>query len=209
MRYLEFHKNFHNFAVFTTNDIRHVEPDFHRPRLIEWQKKGYIRKLTRGYYIFSDAPVDEGLLFEISNKIYAPSYVSLQMAFAYYGLIPESVYGVTAVATRRTYQFVTPVAKFSYRTVKTDLFFGYDLIEHQGRRFKMASPEKALIDYLYLNPGIRTKVDFESLRINREAFARRVNAPLIRKYAFRTGSSLPERVNLFLECMQKKEENHA
>lgn len=202
MRYLEFQKAFEDFAVFSLNDIRRVEPDFHRPRLIEWQKKGYIRKLTRGYYIFSDVPVDEGLLFEISNKIYAPSYVSLQMALAYHGFIPESVYGVTAVATRRTYQFETWIAKFTFRTIKTDLFFGYDLIEHQGRRFKMASPEKALIDYLYLNPGIRSREDIESLRINREASSRRFNKTLIREYALRVGLGLPERVNLLLEYMR-------
>ena len=209
MGYLEFHKALQNFGIFSLNDIRHVEPEFHRPRLVEWQKKGYIKKLSRKFYMFSDVPVDEGLLFEISNKIYPPSYVSLQMALAYHGFIPESVYGVTAVATRRTYQFVTPVATFTFRTIKPDLFFGYDLIEHQGRHFKMASPEKAFVDHLYLNPDIRTKEDLESLRINRETFALRINKTLIKDYALRVGSGLPGRVNFLLECMRNKEPRHA
>ena len=202
MRYLNFYNSLKSFTVFSLNDIRRVERGFYRPRLIEWQRKGYLKKLTRGYYIFSDLQVDEGVLFEISNKIYAPSYVSLQMAFAYYGFIPESVYGVTAVATRRTYQFQTPLAKFVFRTIKPDMFFGYDLVEHRGKFFKMASPEKAFIDHLYLNASIRAREDFEGIRINRDVFSRRIDRRLIERHALRSGQpGLPERVKLLLECM--------
>lgn len=202
MKYLEFYNALKNFTVFSLNDIRRVEQNFYRPRLIEWQKKGYIKKLTRGYYIFSDTRVDEGVLFEISNKIYAPSYVSLQMAFSYYGLIPESVYVITAVATRRTYQFQTPLAKFIYRTIKTGMFFGYDLVEHRGKYFKMASPEKAFIDHLYLNPSIRAKEDYEGMRINGESFRQHIDKRLIQKYALQSGQKgLLERVKLLLEYM--------
>jgi len=202
MKYLEFHNALKDFTVFSLNDIRRVEMNFHRPRLIEWQKKGYIKKLTRGYYIFTGLQVDEGVLFEISNKIYAPSYVSLQMAFSYYGLIPESVYGITAVATRRTYQLQTSLAKFIFRTVKTGMFFGYDLIEHRGKYFKMASPEKAFVDLLYLDHSIRAKQDIEGMRINKETFNRLINKRLIQKYALTSGQTgLRERVKLLLECM--------
>lgn len=202
MKYLEFCNALKEFTVFSLNDIRRVERSFYRPRLTEWQKKGYIKKLTKGYYIFSDLKVDEGVLFEISNKIYAPSYVSLQMAFSYYGLIPESIYGITAVATRRTYQFQTPLAKFTFRTIKKSMFFGYDLIEHQGKYFKMASCEKAFVDYLYLSPSVKAKEDFEGMRINKEAFTRLIDERLIQKYAHQSGQrALPGRIKLLLECM--------
>jgi predicted transcriptional regulator of viral defense system len=203
MRYQEFYNSFKCFTIFALNDIRSVEPGFHRPRLIEWQKKGYIKKLTRGYYIFADVQVDEGVLFQISNKIYAPSYVSLQMAFAYYGLIPESVYGVTAVATRRTYQFKTPLAQFVYRTIKPEMFFGYDLIKHGDKYFKMASPEKTFIDHLYLNASISEPQDFEGMRINRKSFHKRIDKRRIQEYARLSGQhGLSERVKLLLEYMK-------
>lgn len=201
MRYLEFRETFKDFAVFSLGDIRRSDSDFYGSRLNEWQKKGYLKKLTRGFYVFSDLPVDEGVLFEISNKIYAPSYVSLQMALSYYGLIPESVYGITAIATRRTYRFKTPLAEFVFRSIKTDMFFGYDLIEHKGRHFKIASAEKALLDYLYLNPLTRTREDFEGMRINRESFSC-IDRRLLVQYAFRAGQArLSNQVKLFLEFM--------
>jgi len=202
MRYLEFYNALKDFTVFSLNDIRRVERNFYRPRLIEWQKKGYIKKLTRGYYIFSDAQVDERTLFEISNKIYSPSYVSLQMAFSYYGLIPESVYSVTAVATRRTYEFQTPLARFVFRTIKTDMFFGYDLIKYRGKYFKMASAEKSFVDYLYLNPSMRDIPDFEGMRFNEDSFRRLIDRRLIQKYALRSGQAgCIKRVKLLLEYM--------
>ena len=41
----------------------------------------------------------------VANKIYSPSYISLETALSYYGLIPESVYALTSVSTRKTISF--------------------------------------------------------------------------------------------------------
>ena len=109
MQYLEFQKSFNNFTVFSLADIRQVEPGFYRRRLNEWQGKGYLKKVIKGYYIFSGMVLKESVLFEIANRIYNPSYISFEMALAYYGLIPESVYGITSASTRKTSHFRTPV----------------------------------------------------------------------------------------------------
>ena len=114
-------------------DIRKIEPAFHRPRLNEWQSKGYIKKLRRGYYMFSDAALDEKALFLIANRLYAPSYISFEMAFAHYGLIPESVYGITSATAQKTNNFKTPIGEFIYRHLKPSLMFGYRLIDRGGK----------------------------------------------------------------------------
>ena len=80
MTFLEFQQAFRDFTVFSLSDIRAVEPGFYRTRLNEWQNKGYIKKVLRGYYIFTDRKIDESDLFIISNKIYDPSYVSAESA---------------------------------------------------------------------------------------------------------------------------------
>src|SRR4030043_614617 len=112
MNYLNLRGSLKNFSVFSLRDILRGEPGFHRRRLNEWQAKGYIRKVIKGFYIFSDLPLDELVLFEIANRVYKPSYVSLESALAYYQLIPESVFGVTSVSTRRTYRFAPGFADF-------------------------------------------------------------------------------------------------
>jgi predicted transcriptional regulator of viral defense system len=170
MKYLELKSELRDFTIFSLNEIRNIEPGFHRRRLNEWQDKGYIKKVIRGYYIFSDLQLSEEILFKIANRIYLPSYISLESALSYYHLIPESVYGITSISTRKTYHFRTSIGEFIYRTLKPPLFFGYDLIKFQEKYLKMASIEKALLDYFYLHSDIETEQDFDSLRINKEMF---------------------------------------
>jgi predicted transcriptional regulator of viral defense system len=165
MDFISFKNSLRIFPVFSIADIRAAHGDFDRRRLSEWQKKGYIQKIIKGYYLFSDVDIDENTLLIIANKIYRPSYISFETAMSYYRLIPESVYMITSASTRRTIQFETPMARFSYRTVKPALFFGYSLLPDG---IKMAFLEKALLDHFYINPAVRTADDFASLRINRE-----------------------------------------
>ena len=170
MKYLELKSELRDFTIFSLNEIKNIEPGFHRRRLNEWQDKGYIKKVVREYYIFSDLKLSEEILFKIANRIYLPSYISLESALSYYHLIPESVYGITSISTRKTYHFRTSIGEFIYRSLKPPLFFGYDLIKFQEKYLKMASIEKALLDYFYLHSDIETEQDFNSLRINKEMF---------------------------------------
>jgi len=203
MQYLELREALKDFTVFSLADIRRVDISFHRRRLNEWQEKGYIKKLIKGHYIFSDLELNENVLFETANRLYAPSYVSLEMALSHYHLIPESVYGITSVSTRRTYHFQTPVAEFSYRTVKPKLFFGYELVKYNGKVFKIARIEKAILDYFYLNPGLKSENDFVSLRIDRDMFFGQIDEKrLFRFLKLFNQKTLTRRVESFWEFMK-------
>lgn len=182
MKFLELKNELKDFPIFSLNDIKNIEPDFHRRRLNEWQDKGYIKKIIRGYYLFSDIVVDEEILFKISNQIYYPSYVSLESALSYYHVIPESVYEITAVSTRKTYHFETSFGEFSFRSITPQLFFGYHLIKNKKYHVKIASIEKALLDYFYLHPNLQTASDFDSLRINQEVLIEQVNEKKMNEY---------------------------
>src|SRR5271169_3255224 len=102
MGYLEFREALLPFQVFSIRDVEKIFPDFDSKRLVEWQHKGYVRKLVNKWYFFSECVVDDHLLFRMSNCIYRPSYVSLESALAYYHLIPEAVYTQKAITTRKT-----------------------------------------------------------------------------------------------------------
>jgi len=182
MRFLELKESLKYFTLFSLNDIRAVDGSFHRRRLNEWQEKGYVKKVIKGYYIFSDLELNESTLFEIANRIYAPSYISLEMALSYYHLIPESVYGITSVTTRKTYRFRTEIAEFSYRTLKPALFFGFELVRYDGKVFKIAAVEKAVLDFLYLNPHLKTEEDLRGLRLDMNMFREQVNGEKMNGY---------------------------
>lgn len=172
MSILELKYLFKDYLVFTKDDILKQIPDFNREQLFHWQNKGYIKKIRRGYYIFSDINLKEEELFSIANKIYSPSYISLESALSYYGLIPEGVYSVRSISTLKTINFDTPIGNYVYKTIKPQLYFGYKIEGNAIRRFTIAEPEKALLDFLYLNPHIQSENEFEGLRLNEESFKR-------------------------------------
>jgi predicted transcriptional regulator of viral defense system len=154
------------FKVFSTKDIRKAFPYFDSKRLVEWQDKGYIKKIINKWYIFATVPQSEELFYRISNCIYHPSYISLESALSYYQFIPEAVYSHEAVSTKRTITYTTPLGTFNYRTVRSELYFGYTILRYDEQPVLMAEPEKALLDYLYLNAGLNSLEDLKALRLN-------------------------------------------
>lgn len=202
MTFLEFRRTFQNYTIFSVNEIRKIDPVFHRARLNDWQDKGYITKIRKGYYIFSDLDIDEGVLFEIANRIHSPSYVSLEMALSYYHLIPESVYAITSVCSRKPFRYQTPVGIFIYRKIKPILFFGYEVVEHRKKQFKIATPEKTILDYFYINPHLRSPDDFASLRIDVDVFDERIDVGRLRRFLQKFGQkSLEKRIDSFLDFL--------
>jgi predicted transcriptional regulator of viral defense system len=170
--YQEFRKSLEKFVVITLADIRMAFPDFDQKNLVYWQKKGYIIKLKNGCYIFSDLKPTEHTLFLIANKLYEPSYVSLESALSYYGIIPEGVYSIQSVSTRKTQVFNNPTGTFRYYSLKSSLYFGYRLIsEEVPHTYRMASLEKAVLDFFYLRPDIDTAEALDALRWNRAELA--------------------------------------
>lgn len=196
---MDFKENLKEFAIFSLNDIRKIEADFDLRRLSEWQAKGYIKMIRSGYYIFSDLELSESVLFLIANKIYSPSYISFEMAFSHYGLIPEAVYGITSATSQKTNRFKTDFGEFIYCHLKPDLMFGYTLVLCQTHHFKIAEIEKALIDYFYINSHLKSENDFAEIRFNSEEFKLKANKEKLNKYLEVFGSkSLSQRVNKFL-----------
>ena len=203
MTYNLFRERLHWLKLFSLTDIRKVFPSFDSRRLVEWQNKGYIKKVINRWYVFTDIPAEEHLLLWTSNRIYHPSYISMETALSYYGLIPEAVYTITAVGTLKTKLFDTPLGTFSYRHVKPALFFGYRLLDWKGFPIKMAEPEKVILDYFYLNPQLNQKEDWQGLRLHQEALHERINLSRLEEYLtlFRT-KTLDKRVSQFLQFVE-------
>lgn len=203
MNFRTFEERLGRFTLFSLRDIRKTDPRFDRRRLTEWQQRGLILKISRGYYVFQKKPLNETALFSIAHALYRPSYVSLAMAFSYYGFIPEGTFMVTSVTTRKTALFRTPVGDFSYRSLRPDLFFGYTLLPKAEQSCTIAEPEKAILDMLYLSPTLRTDEDLEALRLHCERIRKRLNMATFHRYrkAFHS-KALDARVSLFLSHLR-------
>ena len=135
--------------IFSAHDIRAlfgVSAVAAASLLHRYKQQGFIVQIKRGLYAFPDAlPPD---VF-IANKLYSPSYVSLEFALSYHGVIPETVYEITSVTTKATRRFETLGKIFSYRTLKKAAYTGYDIHTQQGTSFAIADAEKAFVDANY------------------------------------------------------------
>lgn len=120
-----------------------------RDKITQLLKRGIVIRVKKGLYVFGDRyrryPYAKELL---ANLVYGPSYVSLDYALAYHGLIPERVEALTSVTVNRSRKFRTPAGLFIYRQIPARAYeAGMTRVEGgHGQAFLIASPEKALAD---------------------------------------------------------------
>lgn len=110
-------------------------------------KEGLLARLKKGVYILKINPPSEE---EIANVLYKPSYISFEYALAYYNIIPEMTYQITSATTKPTRLFDVGHIAFAYYTIKSEAYTGYTMAQRGEKRFYIAEPEKALVDYLYI-----------------------------------------------------------
>lgn len=144
-----------------------VEPGNVRRQLSRWTKSGRLFQLRRGLYAL--APPYQAVKphpFLVANRMVSGSYVSLQSALAYHGLIPEFVPTVTSVTTGRPNEWETPLGRFAYRHIRPDCLHGYRRLQlGQGQAAFVALPEKAILDLVYLTPGGDSLAHLTGLRL--------------------------------------------
>lgn len=203
MKLLKLLQTFQNRPTFSILDIEKHFTHFDRENLLHWQEKGYIQRIRNGWYRVKQDLQSILDLYFIANKIYAPSYISLESAFAHYGWIPEGVFSIRSLSTKKTMDFQTPLGLFQYQKIKASLFFGYRLLQTpSGFGVKLAEPEKAALDYLYFHPELQTIEDFVALRWNTWKLKEDLNEEVLKDYATLFDSAmLNKRLKIFQEFM--------
>ena len=146
-------------------------------------------KIRNGLYALRSDPPHE---LEIANRIYSPSYISMEYALAYYRFIPETVYTVTSVTTKITREFTVHGKSYEYSRIKRKAYTGYHLVKEGQTNILMAVPEKALADYCYF-------VDLRLKSLNERLRVKKADAKEVLRYARLFGrESLLKRVREIL-----------
>lgn len=128
------------------------DPPAHRQvQLSRWTRAGKLSQVSRSWYIIEKPwRKHETPLPVIANTVVHPSYLSLEWALQYYGMIPEHVPNPTSITTGRGMQFEAQGALFLYYHVQPSFFKGYRQETPGGFKVNIAYPEKALLDKIYL-----------------------------------------------------------
>ena len=158
-------------GLFRTGQIlagQHSPQDVRR-QLVRWVKSGRVLKLRRGVYMLTKPYVGSAAHpFAVANTLKKASYVSLQSALAHYGMIPEHVPVTTSITTGRPEEVETPLGRFQFRHVAPRLFYGFNEIEISRNQWVLlATPQKAIVDLLYLTPNSDDVEYLRELRLER------------------------------------------
>jgi predicted transcriptional regulator of viral defense system len=136
-------------------------------QLADWVRAGKVIQLRRGLYTLAEPYHSEPPhSYVIANHLVHGSYVSLHTALSHYDLIPEHVAVVTSVTTGRPGMRQNPFGYFSYQHIQPALFFGFQYRQVTTTQWAyMATPEKALLDLIYLTPKADRLAYIRALRL--------------------------------------------
>ena len=169
-----------------------------RLQISRWVKDGRLVKLHKGLYVLAEpyrkiTPEK----FCIANKLKSASYISLQSALAFYGLIPEYVPQISSVTTGRPQTIETPLGRFDFRNVGKKFFYGFKGIElATGQNAFVACPEKALLDLVHLSPGSDSEEFIEQLRLQNFD---KINKNILFEFADKSDSPKLKRACKYIE----------
>jgi len=123
-------------------------------KISDMEKNGELIRLKKDLYVNNGVAISKEL---IANHLYGVSYISLETALSYYGMIPERVYTVRSMTTKRSKTFSSPLGNFEYKTVSVDYFcigLQQETIKNQYA-FLIATPTKAVCDMIVSTPNLR------------------------------------------------------
>ena len=159
------------YYIFSYNDLFMLFPSEKKGNIkkliYRWKKNKWVSYLKKGLYELT-YPKDFGIpdMF-ISNKLYYPSYISMETALSNYSIIPEVSMTVTSVTTKSTRRFKNKHGLFTYRSVQPPAFTGYYIEKYMNKYdIRIAEPEKALVDYLHFNKGVIARMDTNEERLD-------------------------------------------
>jgi hypothetical protein len=178
-----------------------------RLQLSRWVKAGRLLQFRRGLYALAPPwRKVEPHPFLVANRLRRGTYVSLQSALEWHGVIPEHVPVVTSVGAGRPGMAETPLGRFQFCHLAEALRFGYAKIEVAPRQSAfVASPEKALLDLVHLTPGADDEDFLRELRLqNPAAF----QLPTLDELARRSGKPKLLRAAKLIQTLLAEEEGH-
>lgn len=138
--------------VFTVEDLSSLWNIFDRRVLLEsikyYLRTGRLKSIKRGVYVTDKDHSD----FELAQKLYAPSYISLQTALGFHGINFQSYESIYSVSLKRK-KIEAENKIFNYHAVSEKIFWNPLGVEKK-ENYYLATPERAICDTLYLFPQI-------------------------------------------------------
>lgn len=171
--------------IFTLTDIQNIlriENDQYAyivaNRLV---KRDVLERVSKGYFVLVRSNPSD---FELANVLHIPSYISLDSALNYYGILIQSPRQIMSVTTNRTKRISVAGKEFTYMHINKKYFIDYQRVDG----FLIATPEKALVDAMFFAALGKSSLSFEELILDSihknkvKEIAKKISNRAFRKY---------------------------
>lgn len=190
MKYLEILRKFKEkkikyFSLQDFQEITGLKYNAARGLLKRYKKKNLLINPKQGFYFFKDYAPEN---YFLANKLYEPSYISMETVLSSNGIIPETIYPIISITPKPTREFTVEDKKFIYHKIKQQAFQGY----YKKDNYLIADLEKAVADYLYFvalgQKGINDRINLKNVDKNKlqkyaQLYKNNKLTKLINKYA--------------------------
>lgn len=123
------------------------------------ERADILKRVTKGKYLFSLKETND---YELANFLFTPSYISLESALSFYGILAQFPYTITSVTPLKTKKIIYNEKEFEFAHLKREYFFGFIKKDN----FLIALPEKALLDELYFISKGLTNISLDELNLS-------------------------------------------
>jgi len=123
------------------------------------ERADILKRIVKGKYLFSLKEIND---YELANLLLTPSYISLESALSFYGILAQFPYTITSVTPLKTKKIIYNEKEFEFAHLKREYFFGYVKKDN----FLIALPEKALLDELYFISKGLIRISLDELNLS-------------------------------------------
>ena len=191
--------------IVVVNDLMKVFTDDYNKtsahnRIQMLARAGWFLRVKRGLYLIVEGlasrSVSDMSLLVVSQALNKDSYISLDSALNYYQMFDQYSKNVTAINYRFSKQYIFQGNVFKFVKAAKKYYFGFAQVRQDGKIINMATKEKALLDYLYLdNSFYSASLVYEKIKEHKKE----IDYGKYREYALRYGVSIQRKIGLLLD----------
>lgn len=151
------------FSLYSSKTLRDIleinnERSFYRV-VNDFIKNGILTNIERNKYSLVGKNVDT---FELANFLYQPSYISLESALNFWGILSQFPFEITSITSKKSFTKHIDDKVFNYSHISPKCFGMFI----KKNNILIATPEKALFDQLYLaSKGLKT-INFDEYSLD-------------------------------------------
>jgi len=172
-------------------------------RIQKLYKFGWFLRIKKGMYLIvenlTSRFVSDTSLFLIAKAIKKDSYISLHSALNYYQMFDQYSKSIAVInyVISKNYNFSKNIIRFI--KISKKYYFGFSEIRYEGKVLNMASKEKALVDFLYLDNSFSAlSLVYEKMKNHKNI----IDFKMIQIIASKFGVSVQRKLGFLLDQLE-------